>query len=146
MLCALGKVRKLVFGFVSLDSIPLEPFFRRARQRGDIEILELDEGMFQWGLYAASLCRPFLLTRDGATETTATQKVAEFVNRLDGQRGDGTWVCFVPSGTVHIEVVQTTAGAGKNSRATVRPVHPSATHSKSRATDSTQRSRTQHER
>ncbi len=29
MLCAAGKVRRLVFGFVSLDVIPLEPYFRQ---------------------------------------------------------------------------------------------------------------------
>jgi glutaconate CoA-transferase subunit A len=32
LLCAAGKVRRLVFGFVSLDSIPLDPHFRAARQ------------------------------------------------------------------------------------------------------------------
>ena len=48
LLCALGRVRKLIFGFVSLDSIPLEPHFRRARQTGSIpEIVELDEGMWK---------------------------------------------------------------------------------------------------
>jgi glutaconate CoA-transferase subunit A len=66
LLCAAGKVRKLVYGFVSLDSIPLEPHFRLARQRGTIpELVELDEGMLQWGLYAASLRLPFLPTRSG---------------------------------------------------------------------------------
>lgn len=65
MLCAAGKVRKAIYGFVSLDSIPLEPHFRAARQAGSIEALELDEGMFQWGLYAASLRLPFLPTRAG---------------------------------------------------------------------------------
>ena len=66
LLCAAGKVRKLVYGFVSLDSIPLEPHFRLARQRGTIpELVELDEGMLQWGLYAASLRLPFLPTRAG---------------------------------------------------------------------------------
>jgi len=65
LLCAAGKVRKLVYGFVSLDSIPLEPFFRKARQSGAIEAAELDEGMLQWGLYAASLRLPFLPTRAG---------------------------------------------------------------------------------
>ncbi|MCB9531547.1 MAG: CoA transferase subunit A [Myxococcales bacterium] len=65
LLCAAGKVRKLVFGFVSLDSIPLEPHFREARQSGRIEVLELDEGMLQWGLYAAALRLPFLPTRAG---------------------------------------------------------------------------------
>ena len=36
MLCAAGKVRKVVYGFVSLDSIPLEPHFRaRPPERHD---------------------------------------------------------------------------------------------------------------
>jgi glutaconate CoA-transferase subunit A len=65
LLCAAGKVKKLVYGFVSLDSIPLEPHFRKARQSGAIEAMELDEGMLQWGLYAAALRLPFLPTRAG---------------------------------------------------------------------------------
>ena len=32
LLCATGKVKKIICGFVSLDSIPLEPHFRAARQ------------------------------------------------------------------------------------------------------------------
>ena len=32
LLCAAGKVKRLVYAFVSLDSIPLEPHFRAARQ------------------------------------------------------------------------------------------------------------------
>ena len=50
LLCAEGRVRTLVYGFVSLDSIPLEPHFRKARQAGAFEARELDEGMLQWGL------------------------------------------------------------------------------------------------
>ncbi len=65
LLCKAGKVRKVVYGFVSLDSIPLEPAFRAARQAGAIEAAELDEGMLQWGLYAAALRLPFLPTRAG---------------------------------------------------------------------------------
>jgi len=65
LLCAAGKVRCVVYGFVSLDSIPLEPHFRQARQSGAIEARELDEGMLQWGLYAAALRLPFLPTRAG---------------------------------------------------------------------------------
>ena len=65
LLCAAGKVRKVVYGFVSLDSIPLDPHFRAARQSGSIAATELDEGMLQWGLYAASLRLPFLPTRAG---------------------------------------------------------------------------------
>jgi len=65
MLCAAGKVKKLIFAFVSLDAIPLEPYFRKAREAGAIETLELDEGMLQWGLKAAAMRLPFLPTRVG---------------------------------------------------------------------------------
>ena len=65
ILCASGRVKRLVYGFVSLDSIPLEPHFRKARQQGSFEASELDEGMLQWGLYAAALRLPFLPTRSG---------------------------------------------------------------------------------
>jgi glutaconate CoA-transferase, subunit A len=65
LLCAYKKVRKVVFGFVTMDSIPLEPHFRAARQNGEIEVMEIDEGMFQWGLYAAANRLPFMPTRAG---------------------------------------------------------------------------------
>lgn len=65
MLCAAGKVRKLVYGFVSLDAIPIEPWFKKAREAGGLEVCELDEGMLQWGLRAAAMRLPFLPTRVG---------------------------------------------------------------------------------
>jgi glutaconate CoA-transferase, subunit A len=65
MLAATGKIAKLVFAFVSLDHYPLEPHFRAARQAGAFEVLELDEGMFHWGLRAAAMKLPFLPTRAG---------------------------------------------------------------------------------
>jgi glutaconate CoA-transferase subunit A len=75
LLCAAGKVRRLVFGFVSLDVIPLDPHFRAARQAGRVAVTELDEGMIQWGLRAAMLRLPFLPTRAG---------LASDVERLNG--------------------------------------------------------------
>jgi glutaconate CoA-transferase subunit A len=65
MLCAAGKVSTVVFAFVSLDVIPLEPYFRRARERGEINVRELDEGMMVLGLQAAAWRVPFLPTRAG---------------------------------------------------------------------------------
>ncbi len=65
LLCAYKKIRRLIFGFVTLDTIPLEPHFRTARQNGEIEVTEIDEGMFQWGLYAAANGLPFMPTRAG---------------------------------------------------------------------------------
>jgi glutaconate CoA-transferase subunit A len=65
LLCATGKAKKVVYGFVSLDSIPLEPHFRKARQAGTIESVELDEGAFYLGLMAAAHRVPFYPTRAG---------------------------------------------------------------------------------
>ena len=65
LLAALGKVKKVVFAFVSLDTIALEPHFRNARQNGSVDAEEYDEGMLQWGLYAAACRLPFLPTRAG---------------------------------------------------------------------------------
>ncbi|MCB9627794.1 MAG: CoA transferase subunit A [Sandaracinaceae bacterium] len=65
ILCATGQARKVVYGFVSLDSIALEPHFRNARQSGAIEAVSLDEGMFRLGLQAAAWRLPFLPTRAG---------------------------------------------------------------------------------
>ena len=65
VLCAAGLVRKVVFGFVTLDSIALDPNFRRARQEGTIEAMEVDEGMFYLGLLAATHRVPFMPTRAG---------------------------------------------------------------------------------
>jgi glutaconate CoA-transferase subunit A len=65
LLCAAGKVRKVVSGFVSLDTIPLEPHYRAARQNATIEAMELDEGMLMLGLMAAAWRVPFLPTRAG---------------------------------------------------------------------------------
>ncbi|NDV13791.1 CoA transferase subunit A [Crenobacter caeni] len=72
MLCAAGKVKKLVFGFVTMDAIPLEPFYRKAREAGELELMELDEGMLEWGLRAAGMRLPYLPTRCGlATDVVA---------------------------------------------------------------------------
>jgi len=65
LLLAAGKVRRVVYAFVSLDSIPLEPLFSRARQDASAEFVEWDEGMFQTGLRAAAQRLPFLPMRAG---------------------------------------------------------------------------------
>ena len=65
LLCAAGKVRKVIAGFVSLDTIPLEPHYRVARQAGTVEAEEWDEGMLLLGLQAAAWRVPFLPSRAG---------------------------------------------------------------------------------
>lgn len=65
LLAAAGRIRKLVTAFATLDSIPLEPHYRAARERGAFELMEVDEAMFMWGLRAAANRLPFLPVRAG---------------------------------------------------------------------------------
>jgi glutaconate CoA-transferase subunit A len=65
ILAATGKIKKLVFAFVSLDHYPLDPHFRAARQAAAFEVRELDEGLAQWSLRAGAMRLPFLPTRVG---------------------------------------------------------------------------------
>src|SRR4051794_17205978 len=65
VLCAMKKVRRVAYAFVSLDTIPLEPHFRAARQQGAVEDEPYDEGMFLLGLQAAAWRGAVLPTRAG---------------------------------------------------------------------------------
>ena len=66
LLCSAGKVAKVYYGFVSLDSPPFyDPWFSRARTTGEIVAREMDEGMLRCGLQAAAQRLPFLPTRAG---------------------------------------------------------------------------------
>ena len=50
LLCATGKVRKVVCGFVTLDSIAARPALaRRPASTAPVEVMEVDEGMFFLG-------------------------------------------------------------------------------------------------
>lgn len=65
LLAAAGRIRKLVAAFGTLDSIPLEPHFTAARQRGAFQMVELDEAMMMWGLTAGAQRLPFMPVRAG---------------------------------------------------------------------------------
>jgi acyl CoA:acetate/3-ketoacid CoA transferase alpha subunit len=66
LLCAAEKVRRVYYGFVSLDSPPFyDPWFAKARTAGAIEAREMDEGMLRCGLQAAAQRLPFLPIRAG---------------------------------------------------------------------------------
>jgi len=60
-----GKASHVTYAFATLDSIPLEPLFGRARQDRTAVFREWDEGMFQTGLRAAAQRVPFLPMRAG---------------------------------------------------------------------------------
>jgi len=92
MLCAAGKVKKVVFAFVSLDFIPLEPYFRQARQGGDLEVMEIDEGMMLLGLRAAAWGLPFMPTEVGLGTDIITQNPD--IKVIDSPYDDKEWVAM----------------------------------------------------
>ena len=103
LLCAAGKVKKVVYAFVSLDTIPLEPHFRAARQGGTIEAMELDEGMFYWGLYAAGLRLPFLPNRAGLGSDV--MRVNPGIKTIRSPYADGEELVAVPALNLDFAVV-----------------------------------------
>ncbi|MFJ3230365.1 CoA transferase subunit A [Streptomyces sp. NPDC086787] len=95
MLAAAGRVRKLVTAFVTLDSIPLEPHYRAARERGGFELMEIDEGMFMWGLRAAAQRLPFLPVRAGIGSDV--MRVNPGLRTVDSPYEDGETFVAMPA-------------------------------------------------
>lgn len=103
LLCAAGKVRKLVYAFVSLDSIPLEPLFRAARETATIEVEEWDEGMFQTGLRAAAQRLPFLPMRAGLGSDVMTYN--PHLRTVTSPYDDGEELVAVPALNLDVALV-----------------------------------------
>ena len=95
ILVAAGCVRRVVTGFVSLDSIPLEPHFRRTRSAGTIELTEYDEGMLYWGLLAAANRLPFLPIRAGLGSDV--MRVNPGLRTIRSPYADGTELVAMPA-------------------------------------------------
>jgi glutaconate CoA-transferase, subunit A len=117
LLCRLGKVKRVVFAFVSLDSIPLEPHFRAARQAGAIETRELDEGMFLLGLQAAAWRVPFLPTRAGLGSDVFRlyPELRTVQSPYPGPAGEGEELVAVPALELDVALVHMNRGdAGGN--------------------------------
>ncbi|GII29196.1 CoA transferase subunit A [Planotetraspora mira] len=110
LLCAAGKVRRVVAPFVTLDSIALEPHFRAARQSGAIEFTEYDEGMFMFGLLAGAHRLPFLPTRAGLGSDV--MRVVPGLRTVRSPYEDGEELVAVPALTmdaalVHLDLADT---------------------------------------
>lgn len=96
LLVRAGKVRKLVYAFVSLDTVPLEPSFSKARQEGTIpEVVELDEGMFMTGLKAAAQRLPFLPMRAGLGSDVMVNQ--PWIKTVQSPYDDGEELVAVPA-------------------------------------------------
>ena len=121
LLCATGKVRKVVFAFVSLDSIALEPHFRNAMQAGAVETLQLDEGMFLLGLQAAAWRLPFLPTRVGLGSDVVERQSDEIRTvvspYVDPETGEAEELVAMPALRLDVALVhQNRADAGGNAQ------------------------------
>ncbi|MYK75558.1 MAG: CoA transferase subunit A, partial [Acidimicrobiaceae bacterium] len=103
LLCAAGRVRKITYGFVSLDSIPLEPHFRIARQAGSVEAREFDEGAFYLGLLAAVHRVPFYPSRAGLGSDMLTYNPE--LKTVTSPYGDGTELVAVPAFDIDVSLV-----------------------------------------
>jgi glutaconate CoA-transferase subunit A len=115
LLCATGKVRKVVFAFVSLDSIALEPHFRNAMQAGAVETLQLDEGMFLLGLQAAAWRVPFLPTRVGLGSDVVAKQPE--IRTVTSPYEDGEELVAMPALTLDVALVhQNRADAAGNAQ------------------------------
>jgi glutaconate CoA-transferase subunit A len=113
LLIAAGAVRRVVAGFVSLDSIPLEPHYRRARQAGTVELTELDEGMMASGLLAATQRLPFLPTRAGLGSDVL--RVNPQIRTVRSPYDDGEELVAVPALRLDVALVHMNrADAGGN--------------------------------
>lgn len=95
LLAAAGKLRKLVFGFVSLDVLPLDMHFRNARQAGAFEVMELDEGLVQLGLRAAAMRVPFLPTPVGLGTDILTRNPS--IKLVRSPYADGSTLVAMPA-------------------------------------------------
>jgi glutaconate CoA-transferase subunit A len=103
LLCSAGKVRELVFGFVSLDSIAYDPWFSRARQAGEIAVREMDEGMVVVGLRAAAQRLPFLPIRAGLGSDVMTYDAS--LRTVISPYADGEELLAMPALTLDVALV-----------------------------------------
>jgi glutaconate CoA-transferase subunit A len=103
LLCAAGKVRELVYGFVSLDSIPYDPHFQRARQQGAVAVREMDEGMVVAGLRAAAQRLPFLPIRAGLGSDVLTYDPS--LRTVRSPYDDGEELVAMPALTLDVALV-----------------------------------------
>ena len=98
-----GKVREIVYPFATLDSIPLEPLFSRARQDKTAKFREWDEGMFQTGLRAAASRVPFLPMRAGLG--SAVMENDPTLKTVTSPYADGETLLAVPALELDVALV-----------------------------------------
>lgn len=112
LLCAAGNVERVVFAFVSLDSIPLEPHFRAAVESGRVGTVQHDEGTFYLGLLAAGWRVPFLPTRVGLGSDlfTANPGLRTVRSPYPGPGGEAEELVAAPAIELDVAIVHLNRG------------------------------------
>jgi len=103
LLLAAGKASRVTYAFATLDSIPLEPLFSKARVEGTAQFREWDEGMFQTGLRAAAQRVPFLPMRAGLG--SAVLENDPDLRTVHSPYDDGEELVAVPALTLDVSLV-----------------------------------------
>jgi len=103
LLASAGKIKTLVYGFVSHDAIPMDQAFRQARQSGAFEFREIDEGMLQWGLRAAAMGLPFLPTRAGIG--TDVETLNPWIKTVRSPYEDGELLMAMPALNLDVAII-----------------------------------------
>ncbi|MCX5999924.1 MAG: acyl CoA--acetate/3-ketoacid CoA transferase subunit alpha [Chloroflexi bacterium] len=107
LLIGAGKVKKLICPFVSFEGAPGNPGnYRRARQNGAIEMMELSEQLCRLGLKAAEERLPFYPTRCGlGTDLlTVDQGIVTFASPYTGEK-----LVAMPSLRGHVALIHVNA-------------------------------------
>jgi glutaconate CoA-transferase, subunit A len=103
ILCATGQASRVVHGFVSLDSIPIDPHFASAREAGTVATTELDEAMLVSGLRAASRRLPFEVLRNGIGSDSVTRNLE--IRTIVSPYPDGEVLVAMPAIPVDIALL-----------------------------------------
>ncbi|MDC0507365.1 acyl CoA--acetate/3-ketoacid CoA transferase subunit alpha [Luminiphilus sp.] len=120
LLCGAGKVRKVVYAFVSLDFMPLEPGFRKARETGSVDVREIDEGMMLLGLRAAAWGSPYIPTRIGLGTDVITRNPD--LQLVDSPYDDKEWVAM-PALNLDVSLLHATRGDARGVCEIASPDH-----------------------
>lgn len=107
MLIGAGCVKTVIAPMISGESLaPIGPSFRYFAQRGEIDVIELDEHMYYQGLRAAAALMPSLPWRGGIGTDYAklNPRLKEFDDPITGER-----LLAIPA--IHIDIALIHAGA-----------------------------------
>lgn len=114
VLIGLGKVGHLTFAYVGLDSLGLAPNFRKAREAGELAVVEMSESTIFTGLDAAARRLPFLPSRSPlGTDlmTTETNVIKTIHCPFTGENLAAIPALRIDTAVIHVSLADRTGNA-----------------------------------